>query len=236
MLVLPGLASLAGLIALLLPQGSPVRVLAGLALLLLSAFALARGFVDRRDAISDLATVMVLAVAIVAIVGSLLFDAVGVPLTGATWLVSFVVITWAACFYAPTRAGLTSRSRPGITRALALTLAVAALVTGAAIWLGIRTFPPPNGLTGYTVLWSRSIGHGQFSISVISRETGRVTYRLALSGKSLPSVSRTLELRPDQRYRLTVSVPGSRARQAEVSLFRVENGTARPYRRVDLVG
>lgn len=209
-------------------------MVAGLLVLISAATAVAQGFADGYEGAAELAMLCLLSMAVIAIVCSLLFDAVGLSLTATTWVVTFVVLTWAACVVAPTRRGVAWSAPRRFSPAAALVLAAALLVAGGAVWLGTRALPPPKGLPGYTILSEWPVGNRKFSVLVTSRETSRVSYRLSVSRKSLPAISRTLELRPGQRYRLTVSLPAGAPRHAHVSLYRIENGVARRYRQVNL--
>src|SRR5437763_5686489 len=96
----PALAALSaagGATALLLPHGSPARVIAGVVLvLLLPGAALAGSVLDRGERAPEEVLVGLGASAGVIALAAIVLDVLDVPLSSTTWIVALVAITWLA--------------------------------------------------------------------------------------------------------------------------------------------
>ena len=241
------IAVLSGVVSLLAPAISIVRLVCALPLVLfLPGYAITAACFPQRplDAVERLLFSLGISLAVTALIG-LVLQWTHLSLQASTWAIvlSMTVVAASAIAwlrrkqYAAAEASPASmHSRPSFREGLLLGLAI--LVTGTAV--GIARLPtPPSSVSGYTLLWMVPAGDGNvndFRLGVSSQEFEATTYRLQVSvdGRLIGEWPE-LKLAPGDSWESLIGLPSDRAGAGSVEavLYRSDDpGTV--YRRVEL--
>jgi hypothetical protein len=237
-LILPPLAAMCGLAIVLLSAGSPIRLIAGSALvLLLPGVAFARAVLPLRERAAELVVVALGGGISLVVFVALGLDVVGIRLKPAAWASVLVILTAVGCAVATLRevpaqpAG--QRLRLPRSADTALIVASLALIAGAAV-LGARPLSPPSGTPGSTALWIEGGARGAVAVAQSGKmSTARYKLSVTVDGRTV-ATSPGFSLAPGEQYRLPVPPPLSPKARVQAQLYRLDHGGSRFPRQVEL--
>jgi capsular polysaccharide biosynthesis protein len=236
-LALPFAAAACGVAVIVFAPGSPARVIAGIALVLvLPGAALGRAVLARGEPVPERIAVALGASAIVVTLAALVLDVVRLPLEASVWVLVLVMLTGVAATVGylrglPERARKLRLTRPRGTDALLVGLSLA-LIAGALV-LGATPLPAPRATPGSTALWIEASGRGGASAIARSDELRRSSYELAVTIDGRKVAASTFRLDPGEQYRVAVPSALKAGARIEALLYRLD-GRPRLYRRAEL--
>jgi len=238
-LVLPVLAASCGAAVVVLPAGSPARLISGTALVLvLPGAALGRAALPRREPSLERMLVALGASAIVVALGAIFLDVVDVPLEPTVWAPVLVILTVVGSVVGslrdlrPNRGGL-RMSPPTPTDALMIAASLA-LVAGA-VTLGTKPLRAPAGTPGSSALWIEANGTGHAAAIARSGELRTAQYELSLTvdGRTV-AASQPFRLAPDEQHRVPVPQRLPAGARVAALLYRLDHGAPHLSGRVEL--
>jgi hypothetical protein len=238
-LLLPPLAAVSGTAVVLLSSGSPVRLAAGVALvLLLPGAALARAVLPHRERAAELVVVALAASIIVVMLAALGLDVMGVPLEPAAWGSVLVIITAVG---SAVRVLREVRPEPGAFRlprprpADALMIGASLALLAGAVVLGTMPLKAPPGTPGSTALWIEPDGtRGATAVARSGKlQTARYKMSVTVDGRTV-ATSPSFRLAPGEQYRLPIPPPLPLDARVRARLYRLGQGGSGLPRRAEL--
>lgn len=238
-------ATTCGVLTLLAPGDSAVRLVVALPLLfVLPGYAVTAALFPKRSlGIPEQVLYSVGLSLAVVMVGGFALHWTPWGLQAESWVIFLFCVTLGASVIARMRrrrgwSVVTTPLNVGLDSRQGLLLGLAALVVVAAVGLS-RTPMPPQGIQGYTLLWILPAGDGNpnaVRLGVSSREFTPTEYRLqVLVEGQIAQEWPALQLAPGEEWETAVSVPGnsSNTRTVEATLYRLDAPSV-VYRRVTL--
>jgi hypothetical protein len=238
-LVLPPLASLCGIAIVLLSSGSPVRLVAGFALiLLLPGVALARAVLPSRERAPELVGVALAASIIVVTLLALGLDVVGVPLKPAAWASVLVILTAIGCAVTvlrEIRPEAAAFRLPLPRPADALLFGASLAVLAGAVVLGTMPLEAPAGTPGSTAVWiERDGARGATAVARSGNpHTGRYRLSVTVDGQTVAKSPR-FRLVPGEEYRLPIPLQLNPGAHVRAQLYGLDRRGPHQPRRVEL--
>jgi len=246
-LVLPVLAASCGAAILVLSAGSPARVIAGVALvLILPGAALGRAVLPRGERIPEHLLVALGASAVLVALGAIALDVVGIPLEPTVWAPVLVILTVVGSALGTLRAGAAARDRGLRSKWTGLRLAPVrptealmigtslALIAGALL-LGTTPLRAPGGSAGSTALWIEA--NGARRAAAIARsgdlQTARYELSVTVDGRTVAAAP-SFRLAPGEQHRVPVPPPLRAGARVGALLYRLDHGARRLSRRAEL--
>jgi Protein of unknown function (DUF1616) len=237
-LAVPILAACCGAAVLVLHAGSPARLIAGIALvLILPGLAIERALLPLDERGPERFVVALGASAAIVVLAAIILDLAGLPLEVDVWAPVLVTVTVVASAVGYVRHLYLPRPRsqlvpPGPAGALLIALALA-LISGALV-LGTTPLSAPGGTPGYTALWIQTNAARGAAAVARSGQLHSVRYELSVSVDGRPVVaSPSFTLAPGEEYRTRVPPPLRSGARVTALLYRVDNGARRLSRRAD---
>jgi hypothetical protein len=236
----PILAACCGVAVLTLHTGSPARLIAGIALvLILPGLAIERALLPLDERGPERLVVALGASAAIVVLAAIILDLIGLPLEAAVWAPVLVTVTVVASAVGHARHLYLRRpssqlmpSRP----AGALLIALALLLITGALVLGTTPLSAPGGTPGYTALWIQTDAAQGAAAIARSGQLHPVRYELSVSVDGRPvDASPSFTLAPGEEYRARVPPPLRSGARITALLFRLDHGTRRLSRRADAI-
>jgi hypothetical protein len=236
-LAVPVLAAGCGTAVIVLHAGSPARLIAGIALvLILPGVAVGRALLPLEERGPEHLVVALGASAAIVTLAAIIIDVAGLPLEEAVWVPVLVTVTLVASavgylrhLYLPPRRLRLTPPRPAHALLIALSLA---LIAGALV-LGTTPLSAPSGTPGYTSLWIQTNAAGDAAAIARSGQLHPARYELSVSvdGRTV-GASPSFSLAPGEEYRARVPAPLRSGGRITALLYRLDHGTRRLSRRV----
>jgi len=232
------LAACCGAAVLVLHTGSPARLIAAIALvLILPGLAIERALLSLDERGPERLVVALGASAAIAVLGAIILDLIGLPLEADVWAPVLVTVTVVASAVGYVRHLYLPRTRSQLVPprpAGALLIALALAVIAGALVLGTTPLRAPGGTPGYTALWIQTNAAGGAAAVARSGELHPVRYELAVSVDGRPVVaSPSFRLTPGEEYRGGVLPPLRSGARVTALLYRLDHGARRLSRRAD---
>ncbi len=237
-LAVPILAACCCAAVLILHTGSPARLIAGIALvLILPGLAVGRALLPLDERGPERLVVALGGSAAIVVLAAIILDLIGLPLEAAVWAPVLVTVTVVASVVAHVRHLYLPRGRlelapPRPVGALLIALALA-LIAGALV-LGTTPLSAPGGTPGYTALWIQTNAAGGAAAVARSDQLHPVQYELSVSVDGHPvDASPSFTLAPGEEYRARVPPPLRSGARVTARLYRLDHGARRLARRAD---
>jgi hypothetical protein len=237
--VLPVLAASCGAAVVVLPAGSPARLIAGIALVLvLPGAALGRAALPRRELSPEPMLVALGASAIVVALGASFLDVVDVPLKPTVWAPVLAILTVVGSVVGslrdlrPNRGGL--RISPSTPTDALMIGASLALIAGA-VTLGTKPLRAPAGTPGSSALWIEANGTGHAAAIARSGElrSGQYELSVTVNGRTV-AASPPFRLTPGEQHRVPAPSPLPAEARVGALLYRLDHGAPRLSGRAEL--
>jgi hypothetical protein len=238
-LAVPILAACCGGAVLILHTGSPARLIAGIALvLILPGLAIERALLPLDERGPERLVVALGASAAIVVLGAIILDLIGLPLEAAVWVPVLVTVTVVASavghvrhLYLP-RGESSQLAPPRLAGALLIALALA--LTAGALVLGTTPLSAPGGTPGYTALWIQTNAARGVAAVARSGQLHPVQYELSVTVDGRPvAASPSFTLAPGEEYRARVPPPLRSGARVTALLYRLGDGARRLSRRAD---
>jgi hypothetical protein len=239
-LAVPILAACCGAAVLILHTGSPARLIAGIALvLILPGLAIERALLPLDERGPERLVVALGVSAAIVVLGAIILDLIGLPLETDVWAPVLVTVTMVASAVGHVRHLYLPRPRsqlvpPRPAGALLIALALA-LISGALV-LGTTPLSAPGGTPGYTALWIQAdAGRGVTAIARSGQlHPARYQLSVRVDGRTVDA-SPSFTLAPGEEYRARVPPPLRSGARVTALLHRLDHGARRLSRRADAI-
>ncbi len=238
-LAVPVLAVLCCAAVIALPAGSPARLIAAIALvLILPGAAVGYALLGAAQRRPERLVVALGASAAIVTLAAIILDSAGVPLKAAVWAPVLVIVTLVASavgyirdLHLPRRGLRPARPRPADALLIAGSLA---LIAGALV-LGTTPLSAPGGTPGYTALWIQAdAGRGVTAIARSGQlHPARYQLSVRVDGRTVVA-SPSFRLTPGDAYRARVLPPLRSGARVTALLYRLDHGARRLSRRADV--
>jgi hypothetical protein len=238
-LIFPAIAASCGLAVCVLSAGSPVRLIAAVALVLvLPGAGFGRAVLPRGERWPEHMLVALGASAAIVALAAIVLDVVGLPLKSTVWAPVLATLTVVGFGVGSLRDSPSPRRRLRLIPVRpvdALMIGASLALIAGAMVLGTTPLRAPAGTPGSTALWIEADGPRRAVAVARSGElqTARYAMSVTVDGRRV-AASPSFSLAPGEERRLPVPQPLRPGARVGVLLYRLDQGAPRNPRRIVL--